>query len=114
SVWYEYPVFGAGFSSISRKLITNDLGFPNLITVFGSSGILMIGLFLRQYYKNIKPFIENNYVLFVSLFSVMLMVTFMNIFSIDLFYYNATGPILLAMGNIILNIGKQDTDVNAG
>ncbi len=112
NVWYEYPVFGAGFSGISRKLITNDLGFPNLITIFGASGLVMIFLFLKQYFINIKPFIRNNYILFVSLFSVMLMITLMSVFSIDLFYYNATGPILLAMGNIILNIGKQEIGAN--
>ncbi|MDQ3193588.1 MAG: hypothetical protein M3P82_01175 [Bacteroidota bacterium] len=113
NVWYEYPVFGAGFSGISRKLITNDLGFPNLITIFGASGLVMLFLFLKQYFIDIKPFIRNNYILFVSLFSVMLMITLMSVFSIDLFYYNATGPILLAMGNIILNIGKQETGANA-
>lgn len=113
SVWYEYPVFGAGFSSVARRLITNDLGFPNIITVFGASGLLVIILFIRQYYLNIKPYIKVNYVLFASLFSVMLMITFMNIFSIDLFYYNATAAILLAMGNIILNIGKQESPEDA-
>jgi hypothetical protein len=108
SVWFEYPVFGAGFSGISRKLLTNDLGIPNLVTIFGGAGIAMLGMFFKQYYDNIKPFISNNYVLFTCLLSVMTMITFMSIFSIDMFYYNAIGAMLFAFGNILINIAKQD------
>ncbi|MBK6877030.1 MAG: hypothetical protein IPG99_11440 [Ignavibacteria bacterium] len=108
SVWFEYPVFGAGFSGISRKLVTNDLGIPNLVTIFGGAGILMLGMFFKQYYGNIKPFIANNYILFTCLLTVMMMITFMSIFSIDMFYYNAIGAMLFAFGNIMLNIAKQD------
>lgn len=109
SVWSDYPLFGAGFSTLSRRLITNDLGFPNIMTVFGVAGIAMMTVFFKQYYNNIKPFIQNNYILFVSLFSVMLMITFMSIFSIDMFYYNATGAMLFAFGNIIINVAKQES-----
>lgn len=108
SVWFEYPVFGAGFSGISRRLVTNDLGIPNLVTIFGGAGIAMLGMFFKQYYDNIKPFISNNYVLFTCLLSVMTMITFMSIFSIDMFYYNAIGAMLFAFGNIMINIAKQD------
>ncbi|MBK6506705.1 MAG: hypothetical protein IPG02_13805 [Ignavibacteria bacterium] len=108
SVWFEYPVFGAGFSGISRKLVTNDLGIPNLVTIFGGAGILMLGMFFKQYYGNIKPFIANNFILFTCLLTVMMMITFMSIFSIDMFYYNAIGAMLFAFGNIMLNIAKQD------
>ncbi len=108
SVWFEYPVFGAGFSGISRRLVTNDLGIPNLVTIFGGAGILMLGMFFKQYYDNIKPFIANNYILFTCLLTVMMMITFMSIFSIDMFYYNAIGAMLFAFGNIMLNIAKQD------
>lgn len=108
SVWFEYPVFGAGFSGISRRLVTNDLGIPNLVTIFGGVGILMLGMFFKQYYDNIKPFIANNYILFTCLLTVMMMITFMSIFSIDMFYYNAIGAMLFAFGNIMLNIAKQD------
>ncbi|HMQ68399.1 MAG TPA: O-antigen ligase family protein [Ignavibacteria bacterium] len=113
SVWWEYPVFGAGFSSISRSLVTNDLGIPNLITIFGVSGLILLGSFIKQYYNNIKIFIKYDYILFVSLISVVMMVTFMSIFSIDMFYFNATGAIIFAMGNILLNIGKQESTENA-
>ncbi|MBK8551340.1 MAG: hypothetical protein IPL53_09885 [Ignavibacteria bacterium] len=106
-VWSEYPIFGAGFSILSRGLITNDLGLPNLITIFGGAGVVMIIAFIKEFYGNIKPFIQNYYILFVSLFSVMMMITFMYIFSIDMFYFNATGAILFALGNVILNIGKE-------
>lgn len=106
-VWAEYPIFGAGFSILSRKLITNDLGLPNLITIFGAAGVIMIITFIKEFYTNIKPFIQNYYVLFASLFSVMMMITFMYIFSIDMFYFNATGAILFALGNVILNIGNE-------
>jgi O-Antigen ligase len=109
NVWMEYPVFGAGFSTVTRRLTTNDLGFPNLITIFGGAGIMMMMVFLKEFYNNIKPLIQNYYILFVSLSSVMLMITFMSIFSIDMFYFNATGAILFALGNIILNIGKQES-----
>lgn len=108
SIWAEYPLFGTGFSSISRNLVTNDLGFPNIITIFGTSGIFLLSVFFYQYYKNIKPFIQEHYILFVSLASVMLMIIFMSIFSIDMFYFNATGAILMAIGNILYNISKQE------
>lgn len=108
TVWFEYPIFGAGFSTIARKLITNDLGFPNFITIFGTSGIMMILIFLKEYFDNIKPFIKDHYILFVSLASIMLMIVFMSVFSIDMFYYNATGAMLFALGNIFLNLGKQE------
>ncbi|MDZ4712968.1 MAG: O-antigen ligase family protein [bacterium] len=114
SVWYEYPFLGAGFSSISRRLVTNDLGFPNVVTIFGSAGIMMMTIFLIQFYKNLKPLIESNYVLFASLFSIMMMLYFMSIFSIDMFYFNATGALLFAFGNIILNVAKQSSDEDAG
>lgn len=110
NVWYEYPVFGTGFSTISRRLITNDLGLPNIITIFGAGGLFMFFIFMKQFYDNIKPFIKNYYILFVSLFSIMLMITFMSALSIDMFYFNATGAILFALANIILNIGEQDDD----
>lgn len=109
SVWIDYPFFGAGFSAITRRLITNDLGIPNLITIFGAAGVVLIISFVKEFYNNIKPLIQNYYILFVSLFSVMLMITFMSIFSIDMFYYNATGAMLLAFGNIIINIAKQES-----
>ncbi len=109
TVWKEYPVFGAGFSVITRKLITNDLGLSNLVTIFGAAGLVMLFSFIKEFYNNIKPFIQNYYILFVSLFSVMMMITFMSIFSIDMFYFNATGAILLALGNVLLNIGKERT-----
>jgi len=38
----------------------------------------------------------------------MLMIIFMSIFSIDMFYFNATGAILMAIGNILYNISKQE------
>jgi len=107
-VWSEYPVFGTGFSALSRNLVTNDLGFPNILTIFGASGIFLFSVFFYQYYKNIKPFIHDHYILFVSLASVMLMIIFMSIFSIDMFYFNATGAILMAIGNILYNISKQE------
>ncbi|MDQ3019394.1 MAG: O-antigen ligase family protein [Bacteroidota bacterium] len=110
NVWMEYPVFGAGFSTITRKLTTNDLGFPNLVTIFGGAGIIMIFVFLKEFYNNVKPLIKNYYILFVSLISVMLMITFMSLFSIDMFYYNSTGAMLFAIGNIILNIGKENPE----
>ncbi|MEO8209747.1 MAG: O-antigen ligase family protein [bacterium] len=110
TVWMEYPVFGAGFSTITRKLTTNDLGFPNLITIFGGAGIIMIIVFLKEFYNNVKPLIKNYYILFVSLISVMMMITFMSVFSIDLFYFNSTGAMLFAVGNIILNIGKENPE----
>lgn len=113
-VWLEYPLFGAGFSGITRRLVTNDLGIPNLITIFGSAGILLLVFFQKQYYDNIKPFIESNYVLFVSLFTVMMMITFMSIFSIDMFYYNSIGAMLLAFGNILLNVAKDETTETTG
>ena len=109
-VWMEYPLFGVGFSGIARRLVTNDLGIPNLVTIFGSGGILILFLFLKQYYEYIKPFIDNNYILFASLFSVMMMITFMSIFSIDMFYYNAIGAMVLAFGNILINIASQETE----
>ncbi|MBS1516836.1 MAG: O-antigen ligase family protein [Bacteroidetes bacterium] len=115
SVWSEYPLFGAGFSAIARRLVTNDLGFPNILTIFGSAGVFMFSVFFYQYYKNIKPFIKEYYILFVSLASVMLMLIFMSIFSIDMFYFNASGAILMAIGNILFNISKQeDTSEDAG
>ncbi len=109
AVWLEYPLLGAGFSGISRRLVTNDLGIPNLITLFGSAGIIMLISFLKQFYDNIKPFYKNNYILFTSLLSVMMMLTFMSIFSIDMFYYNAIGAMFLAFGNILINIASQDS-----
>lgn len=112
SVWWEYPLFGAGFSTISRSLTTNDLGLPNLITIFGLSGIFMLSVFIKQFYDNIKPFIKGDYVLFVSLISVMMMLLFMSIFSIDMFYFNATGAILFAMGNVLINIAEQKPEEN--
>jgi len=114
SVWMEYPIFGAGFSSISRRLITNDLGFPNIITIFGAAGLVMIFVFMKQFYDNIIPLMKNDYVLFISLASVMLMITFMSIFSIDMFYFNAPGALLFAFGNIIFNIAKYQPEENAG
>ncbi|MBL8007256.1 MAG: hypothetical protein JNJ56_06965 [Ignavibacteria bacterium] len=112
SVWAEYPLLGAGFSSLSRNLVTNDLGFPNIITIYGFAGIAMILVFMKQYFDNIKLFIKSNYVLFVTLFSVMLMITFMSIFSIDMFYFNSTGAIMFALGNILYNIAHQEPEVN--
>jgi hypothetical protein len=110
SVWWEYPVFGAGFSSISRKLITNDLGFPNIITIFGAAGIGMLLIFFKQFYKNIRQFIISDYILFTILASLMLMITFMSVLSIDMFYFNATAAILFAIGNILINIAKTETE----
>lgn len=110
SVWWEYPVFGAGFSTISRKLITNDLGFPNIITIFGAAGIGMLLVFLRQYFHSIKEFLNSDYILFTILASIMLMIIFMSVLSIDMFYFNATAAILFAMGNIFLNIAKSESD----
>ncbi|HMS64862.1 MAG TPA: O-antigen ligase family protein [Ignavibacteria bacterium] len=112
SIWFEYPLFGAGFSTVSRSLITNDLGIPNLITIFGFSGLLMLLVFLKQFYDNIRSFITGDYVLFVSLISTMLMLFFMSALSIDMFYFNATGTILFAFGNILINIAKQNSDEN--
>lgn len=112
SVWWEYPLFGAGFSTVSRSLTTNDLGIPNLVTIFGLSGIFFLSALVKQFYDNIKPFIKSDYILFVSLFSVMMMLIFMSIFSIDMFYFNATGAILFAMGNILVNIAKQKPEEN--
>ena len=109
-VWWEYPVFGAGFSTISRKLITNDLGFPNIITIFGAAGIGMLLVFLKQFYQNIKAFFISDYILFTILSSIMLMIIFMSVLSIDMFYFNATAAILFAMGNIFLNIAKSESD----
>ncbi len=110
TVWTEYPVFGAGFSGIARRLVTNDLGVPNLVTIFGGAGVIMLASFLKQYYDNVRPFITNNYILFTSLISVMAMITFMSIFSIDMFYYNAIGAMLLAFGNILINIAQSETE----
>jgi len=112
SVWWEYPIFGAGFSSISRRLITNDLGFPNIITIFGAAGLLMLISFMIQFYQNIKVFIKADYILFSTLASLMLMLILMSVFSIDMFYFNATGAILFAIGNILLNIAKQEPEEN--
>lgn len=112
SIWWEYPLFGAGFSSISRRLITNDLGFPNIITIFGAAGIVMITSFMVQFYQNIKAFIKADYILFSTLASLMLMLILMSIFSIDMFYFNATGAILFAIGNILLNLAKQEPEEN--
>ncbi len=112
SVWFEYPLFGAGFSGITRKLVTNDLGIPNLVTIFGGSGIFMLGMFVKQYLDNIKPFLRSNYILFTCLLCVMLMLVFMSIFSIDMFYYNASGAMLFALANILINIAKEDTEDN--
>lgn len=112
SIWWEYPLFGAGFSSISRRLITNDLGFPNIITIFGAAGIVMITSFMVQFYQNIKAFIKADYILFSTLASLMLMLILMSIFSIDMFYFNATGAILFALGNILLNLAKQEPEEN--
>ncbi|MBK8982233.1 MAG: O-antigen ligase family protein [Ignavibacteria bacterium] len=111
NVWSEYPLFGAGFSAITRRLITNDLGFPNILTIFGASGIFLFSVFFYQYYKNISPFIQEYYILFVSLVSVMLMLIFMSIFSIDMFYFNASGAILMAIANILNNISKQKDSI---
>lgn len=108
SVWFEYPIFGAGFSTISRRLTTNDLGFPNFITIFGFSGIVMLIFFIKQYFDNIIPFFKEYYILFVCFASVMLMIIFMSIFSIDMFYFNATGAILFALANIFNNLAKQE------
>ncbi|MEO6694374.1 MAG: hypothetical protein ABIY50_11760 [Ignavibacteria bacterium] len=113
AVWWEYPVFGAGFSSIARRLITNDLGLPNIVTIFGASGLFMLFIFLKQFYDNIKPLMKNDFILFMSLASVMLMITFMSVFSIDMFYFNATGALLFAMANIIYNIAKYQPEENA-
>ena len=112
SVWWEYPIFGAGFSSISRRLITNDLGFPNIITIFGAAGLIMLISFMIQFYQNIKAFIKADYILFSTLASLMLMLIVMSVFSIDMFYFNATGAILFAIGNILLNIAKQEPEEN--
>ncbi|HMS32681.1 MAG TPA: O-antigen ligase family protein [Ignavibacteria bacterium] len=112
SIWWEYPLFGAGFSSISRRLITNDLGFPNIVTIFGAAGIVMLISFMVQFYQNIKVFIKADYILFSTLASLMLMLTLMSIFSIDMFYFNATGAILFAIGNILLNLAKQEPEEN--
>ena len=112
SVWWEYPIFGAGFSSISRRLITNDLGFPNIITIFGAAGLIMLISFMIQFYQNIKAFIKADYILFSMLASLMLMLIVMSVFSIDMFYFNATGAILFAIGNILLNIAKQEPEEN--
>lgn len=112
SVWWEYPLFGAGFSSIARSLITNDLGFANLVTIFGASGVLLIIVFNKQFFDNIKPFLKNDYILFATLCSIMLMITFMSVFSIDMFYFNATGALFFAFGNILFNIAKQETGEN--
>lgn len=108
SVWFEYPVFGAGFSTISRRLTTNDLGFPNFITIFGFSGIVMLLFFVKQYFDNIIIFFKDYYILFVCFATVMLMIIFMSIFSIDMFYFNATGAILFALANIFYNLAKQE------
>jgi hypothetical protein len=112
SIWWEYPIFGAGFSSISRRLITNDLGFPNIVTIFGAAGITMLISFMIQFYQNIKAFIKADYILFSTLTSLMLMLILMSIFSIDMFYFNATGAILFAIGNILLNLAKQEPEEN--
>ncbi|HAY33390.1 MAG TPA: O-antigen ligase family protein [Ignavibacteria bacterium] len=111
NVWAEYPLFGAGFSAITRRLITNDLGFPNILTIFGAAGIFLFSVFFYQYYKNIRPFFQEYYILFVSLASVMLMLIFMSIFSIDMFYFNASGAILMAIANILYNISKQKDSI---
>lgn len=108
SVWFEYPVFGAGFSTISRRLTTNDLGFPNFITIFGFSGIVMLLFFVKQYFDNIIIFFKDYYILFVCFATVMLMIIFMSLFSIDMFYFNATGAILFALANIFYNLAKQE------
>lgn len=113
SVWMEYPIFGAGFSSISRRLLTNDLGFPNIITIFGAAGIFMFSVFIKQYYQNIKPFIKNEYILFATLSTLMFMIIIMSVFSLDMFYFNATGAILFAFANIIFNIAKFQSEENA-
>lgn len=112
-VWWEYPVFGAGFSSIARRLITNDLGLPNIVTIFGAAGLFMLFMFIKQFYDNIKAIFNSDYILFMSLASIMLMITFMSIFSIDMFYFNATGALLFALGNIIYNIAKYQPEENA-
>ncbi len=112
SIWWEYPLFGAGFSSISRRLITNDLGFPNIVTIFGAAGIVMLIFFMVQFYQNIKVFIKADYILFSTLASLMLMLILMSVFSIDMFYFNATGAILFAIGNILLNLAKQEPEEN--
>ena len=112
NVWWEYPIFGAGFSSISRRLITNDLGFPNIITIFGAAGLIMLISFMIQFYQNIKVFIKADYILFSTLASLMLMLILMSVFSIDMFYFNATGAVLFAIGNILLNIAKQEPEEN--
>jgi len=113
NVWWEYPVLGAGFSTISRNLVTNDLGIPNLVTIFGGSGLILLLVFIKQFYDNIKTFIKGDYILFATLASLLLMITFMSVFSIDMFYFNATGAILFALGNIFLNITKRETEENA-
>ncbi len=112
NVWWEYPLFGAGFSSISRRLITNDLGFPNIITIFGAAGLIMLISFMIQFYQSIKAFIKADYILFSTLASLMLMIIVMSVFSIDMFYFNATGAILFAIGNILFNIAKQEPEEN--
>ncbi len=110
SVWNEYPIFGAGFSSISRRLITNDLGLPNIMTIFGGAGISMMTVFIVQFFRNIRPFAKQYYILFSTLAAVLLMIVFMSLFSIDMFYFNATGAMMLSFGNILYNIGMQKTE----
>jgi hypothetical protein len=113
NVWWEYPFFGAGFSTISRNLITNDLGFANIVTIYGFSGIALQFFFIKQFYTNIRIFFKSDYILFTSLSTVMLMIVFMSVFSIDMFYFNATGAVLFAVGNILFNIARQETEENA-
>ncbi|MEZ4689416.1 MAG: O-antigen ligase family protein [Ignavibacteria bacterium] len=113
SVWWEYPVFGAGFSGISRSLVTNDLGIPNLITVFGASGLVLLGSFIKQYYDNIKVFIKNDYILFVSLISVVMMITFMSIFSIDMFISVCHRRYIICYGKYFIKYWETESTENA-
>ena len=114
NVWREYPFFGVGFSSISRRLVSNDLGIPNIITIFGISGIVLLGVFIKQFFSIISKFIKREYILFASLASVMIMISLMSLFSIDMFYFNATGAIMFAFGNILLNIAKHEPEEEGG
>jgi len=73
----------------------------------------MFSVFIKQYYQNIKPLIKNEYILFATLSTLMFMIIIMSVFSLDMFYFNATGAILFAFANIIFNIAKYQSEENA-
>jgi hypothetical protein len=106
---YNYPLFGSGFTSISRNLTTFDLGIWNFIAIFGLLGALLYFFIFINLYTTVRKIKNINKPLFISSLSVMSLLMFMSLLSIDFFYYNFTGVFLLGIINVHFFLTMKDS-----